>query len=123
MTKKKFNIFSGILNLISPEKLFDLYISQTKENKENKENKNKIRNSEKGLKKGPKVRGKHISHVAKQDKKILLTQAKALKKQNPDINRKKIANELAEFSKNYKKVGLSKTFSESYIYSYILKKN
>ena len=70
MTKKKFNIFSGILNLISPEKLFDLYISQSKENKENK---NKIRNSEKGLKKGPKVRGKHISHAAKQDKKILLS--------------------------------------------------
>jgi len=120
MTKKKFNLFSGILNLISPEKLFDLYISQSKENEKNK---NKIRKSEKGLKKGPKVRGKHISHIAKQDKKILLTQAKALKKQNPDINRKKIAYELAEFSKNYEKVGLSKIFSQSYIYKEILRKS
>ena len=120
MRKKKFDLFSGILSLISPEKLFDLYISQSKENRKNK---NKIIKSKKGLKKGPKARGKIISQTAKQDNKILLAQVKVLKKQNSNINRKKIASELAEFSKNYKKVGLSKSFSESYIYRQILKKN
>ena len=118
--KKKFDLFSGIRTLLNPQQWSDIYQAKSEENKKNEK---KIQKSEKGLKKGPKVRGKHISQTAKQDKKLLLAQAKIIKKLNPNINRKKIAYELAEFSKKYEKVGLSKTFSESYIYQYILKKS
>ncbi|MEK9896657.1 MAG: hypothetical protein VW518_09595, partial [Burkholderiaceae bacterium] len=74
MTKKKFDLFSGIRALLSPQQWSEIYQAKSEENKRNEK---KIQKSEKGLKKGPKVRGKHISHTAKQDKKILLTQAKA----------------------------------------------
>ena len=90
---------------------------------ENKKNEEKIKKSEKGLKKGPQARGKQISQTAKQDKKILLAHAKVLKQLNPNINRKMIAFKLSEFSKNFNKVGLSKNFSESYIYKEILRKS
>ena len=61
----------------------------------------KIKKSEKGLKKGPRARGKQLIQTAKQNKKILLAQAKVLKQQNPNINRKMIAFKLSEFSKNF----------------------
>ena len=120
MKKKKFDLFSGIQLLLSPKQWSDLYRSKFEENKKNEE---KIKKSEKGLKKGPQARGKQISQTAKQDKKILLAQAKVLKQQNPNINRQMMASKLAEFSKNFNQVGLSKNFSESYIYKEILRKS
>jgi len=120
MKKKKFDLFSGIRTLLSPQQWSDLYQAMSKENKKNED---KIKKSEKGLKKGPRARGKQISQTAKQDKKILLAQAKVLKQQNPNINRQMMASKLAEFSKNFNQVGLSKNFSESYIYKEILRKS
>ena len=120
MKKKKFDLFSGIRALLSPQQWSDLFQAMSEKNKKNED---KIKKSEKGLKKGPRARGKQLSQTAKQNKKILLAQAKVLKQQNPNINRKMMAFKLAEFSKNFNKVGLSKSFSESYIYQYILKKS
>ncbi|MBT4759568.1 MAG: hypothetical protein HOO13_03800 [Nitrosomonadales bacterium] len=120
MKKKNFNLISGIRALLSPQQMSDLLQAIYKKYKKNED---KIKKSEKGLKKGPRARGKQLNQTAKQDKKILLAQAKVLKKQNPNINRKMLAFKLAEFSKNFNKVGLSKSFSESYIYQYILKKS
>ena len=45
----------------------------------------------------------------------------ALKKINPDINRKKLAHELAIFSMNLPENGLTKSYSNGYIYKEILK--
>ena len=120
MTKKKFDLFSGIRALLSPQQWSDLYQAMSKENKKNED---KIKKSEKGLKKGPRARGKQLIQTAKQNKKILLAQAKVLKQQNPNINRKMMAFKLANFSKKFNKVGLSKNFSESYIYKEILRKS
>ena len=107
MKKKKFDLFSGIRTLLSPQQWSDLYQAMSKENKKNED---KIKKSEKGLKKGPRARGKQLIQTAKQNKKILLAQAKVLKQQNPNINRKMMAFKLSEFSKNLIKLVFQKTF-------------
>jgi hypothetical protein len=115
---KKFSLLSGIANLLSREQLLNSLIYLSQKYKEANLVQNKIK---KNLAKGPKTRGKNLTRNKKNNKEMLLEEARRLKKINPHIERKELAYELEIFSKNSKKNGLTRTYSSRYIYEVFLK--
>jgi len=116
--KKKKNLFSGIRKLLTPEQWSNIFAYASKKRGESDK---RLKKHTKGLKKGPKVRGNNIKNQAKLNEEIILKEAKQIKKENPNINRQKLAADLEVFSQNLKKSGLSKKYLYSYIYRTILK--
>ena len=115
---KKNSVLTGIKGLLTPYQWSRQLDYEKEKLKETSKQLNKFENN---LIKGQKIRSKNISQEAKQNKKILLDQAKSLKKINPSIKRKELASKLEKFSMDYKKVGLSRAYSFSHIYKEILK--
>ena len=115
---KKISLLTGIKSLLTNYQWSKVYEYERKKLEESNESLNKFK---KNLAKGQKVRAKNISSTAKQNKKILLSEAKRLVKLNPRISRKELASELEDFSNNYKINGLSQRYSYSHIYKEILK--
>ncbi len=115
---KKFSLLSGIASLLTREQLLNSlsYLNQKYKRADSVQNKIK-----KNLSKGPKARGKNLTRNKKNNKEILLEEARRLKKINPQIERKELAYELEIFSRNSKKNGLTRTYSSRYIYEEFLK--
>lgn len=115
---KKKALLSGLPSLLTEYQWYKQFIFDRNQSKETTSKLDKIKNN---LNKGQKIRSKNITKEAKQNKKILLVEATRLKKINPSIKRKELASNLEKFSENYKKVGLSKSYSFSHLYKEILK--
>ena len=115
---KKNSLLTGIKSLLTNYQWSKLHEYESKKLKQSNAELNKYK---KNLKKGPKVGTKNIIRNAKKNKGVLLQEAGRLKKINPDINRKKLAYELAIFSMNLPENGLTKSYSNGYIYKEILK--